>query len=446
MLKYNILIIILLWSLASSGQEVLTLDSCRNKALDHSQSVKAAEADFSTSVLSQKLSKRGMLPQFDFSATYTYMNDPQIMDIPGFELPTLTGAASGIYYPGGVTNLTYHNNYSGGVDLSLPIYLGGKLRNYVKMSEIGLGIAEHNLTNTKENLVLQVDQQYWSLVSLKENLLVVQKSVSLLEDVVKQTENWQKVGIVTSNEVLKAKVELNNARLAVIKLNDNVTLARMALNQIIGYSVLTEVEVADSVVVEDSKPVTLNDISQLAEQRHELQMLEKQVEISEVNRKVTRSDYMPQLVTFANYGFQNPNHKAEDVTELTWVAGVNLSIPVFHWGERNLKLEMQELATQKAQLTYDNVKEGMILDIQQSAFQVNESLLRISFTKESLAQADENLTLEMNRLKQGVITATDVLDAQVQWQKAYADFIDAKVGFKISESNYQKVIGNLSYE
>nr|WP_319401148.1 TolC family protein [uncultured Carboxylicivirga sp.] len=445
MLKYSFTIVFCFIAYVAMGQEVLTLDSCRHKALEHSQNVKTAEADYSISKASYKLSKLGRLPQFDFSATYNYMNKPQIMEIPGFELPTITGLPSGVYYPGGVNNLTYHNNYSGGVDLSLPLYMGGKLRHYVKMSEYGVGMAEHNLTNTKENLILQVDQQYWGLVSLKENLNVLKKSVKLLEGVVNQTQNWADVGLLTGNEVLKVKVELNNAKLAAINLANNISLAKMALNQTMGNSILDDIIVADSVVIASNMPVMVADIERKAEERHELQILANQVNITEEDRKAVRSDYLPQLVSFANYGFQNPNHKAQDETEMALVAGVSVSIPVFHWGERHVKMQMKNMESQKAQLNYDKAKDGLILEIQQSVYQVNESLVKITFTEESLEQADENLHMELNRLNEGVVTTTDVLDAQVQWQRAYADFIDSKVNYKVNLLNYKKVMGSLNY-
>ena len=441
--KYIILAMFVSLSCIVQAQDYLTLEQCREKALEHDQNIKSAQADLAINIASHKMSKRAMLPQFDFSASYTYMNDPQVMDVPSWQLPNMDGTPSGVLFTGLYKELTYHNMYDGGVDLSLPIYLGGKLRNYVKMSSYGIGISEHNVENTKENLVLEVDQKYWALVSLKENLLVIQKSVNLLEDVVRETKNRFEVGIVTKNEVLKTQVELNNAKLALIQMKDNIHLAKMALNQSIGNSILDEVAIADSVIIPDTNPVSIKEIERIASNRKELKMLEGQVGITSVDEKIARADYMPQLVSFANYGFQNPNHKAEDETELTWVAGVSLSVPIFHWGEKSLAMEKKKLVTKKAQLSYDKAKEGIILQIQQSAFNLNESLVKISFTKASLTQADENLKLEMNRLNQGVVTTTDVLDAQVQWQRANSDFISAKVNYKINQSKYLKTIGQL---
>ncbi len=443
MYKYIVITVFATLFSVVQAQEILTLEQCREKAINHNQDLKSAQADLAINMASLKMSKRAMLPQFDFSATYTYMNDPQVMDVPAWELPNVDGTASGVLFTGLYKQLTYNNMYDGGIDFSLPLYLGGKLRNYVKMSSIGVDISEKNVENTKENLILEVDQKYWALVSLKENYLVIQKSVKLLEDVVRETSNMYNVGILTKNEVLKTQVELNNTKLALIQMKDNIQLAKMSLNQSIGNGILDEIAIADSVIIPQEKPVSVTEIENIASNRKELKMMEGQVGITTADINIARSDYMPQLVSFANYGFQNPNHKAEDVTELTWVAGLSLSMPIFHWGEKNLAIEKKKLTNQKAQLSYDKAKEGIILQIQQSAFNLNESMVKISFTKASLEQAEENLKLEMNRLTQGVVTTTDVLDAQLQWQKANSDFISAKVNYKINKSNYLKTIGQL---
>ncbi len=443
-MKYSVIILILsVLGLSSYGQESLTLNMCREKALEHDQTVKTAEADMDINVASLKLSKKAMLPQFDFSADYIYTADPQVMSIPSVAFGIST--TSDVVFHDLYKQLTYNNMYNGGIDFSLPLYMGGKLQNYKKMAAFGVNMAEQNMENTKDNLVVEVDKKYWSLVSLKENILVIKKSVKLLEDIVRETNNRYKVGIVTKNEVLKTQVELNNSKLLLIQMNNNLDLATMDLNQSIGNSILDKVDVEDSVIIPEKEPVAVNEIENVASNRKELQILQGQIGITEADKNVARSDYLPQLVSWANYGFQNPNHLSEDETELTWTAGVSLSIPILHWGEKHLKVQQKKLATEKAELNYDKAKEGIILQIQQSAYKVNESLVKISFTKAALDQAEENLNLEKNRLDQGVVTTTFVLDAQVQWQKANSDYISAKVDYKINQSNYLKNIGQLNY-
>lgn len=427
-----------------TAQEVLSLDDCKIKALEHNQTVKSAVSDFKSSEASLKLSKRAMLPTFDLTSNYTYLSDPNQMVVPGYELPTTTGQPSGVYSPGGTTNLAYENSYSASLGMSLPIYMGGKLQHLKKMSALGVQLADDNLDKTKADLYLDVETKYWGLVSLQEQQSVIEKSIVFLNDVLKEVNNWYMTGIVTKNELLKTKVELNNAKLALIELTDNVELAKMSLNQSIGNGIMSTLQIQDSIVI---IPNQLSDISYSDKQllnRPEIKMLNSQLSMYKTQKKIVNAAYLPQLVSFANYLSQNPNHYSKQENEFTFNAGVSLSIPIFHWGEKKLKKHIEQRNIEKAEYQLDQSTELLTLEIRQAIFRLQESLVKLDFTKTSLEQADENLKLERNRLTQGISTTRELLNAQLQWQQSHADFINAKTKVKTSEAKYYKSIGELN--
>ena len=437
--------LILLWCFVSYAQMELTLDECKAMALEHNQNIKSAEAELSSSEANYKLTKRSVLPQFDLSGSYMYLNDPNEMNVPSFELPTVDYQPSGVLYPGGTTQLAYNNSYQAALEMSLPIYMGGKLNEYRKISQYGTQMAKENLRYEKSEIAYSTDEQYWSLVSLKERKLLVEKSIAFLTDLVKDMQNRYDAELITKNEVLKAKVDLNDARLELIELSDAIELSKMALNKLIGNDILTDIAVTDSIVDIPDTLMLIGYIESSVDKRPEINILENQLEIAKSQLKVVKSDYKPLLVSFANYKYQNPNHLGVDEGEFTWIAGLSLSMPVFHWGERQLKVHQQKMDNLKVELQYESTKEFLVLEIHQAIFKLKESLVKIEMTKESLVQAEENLKLEKNRLDEGLITTTDVLNAQMQWQISFADYIDAKANFKISESNYYKTIGELNY-
>lgn len=434
-----------LWpAIHGQAQDMLTLDECKQQALSHNQTVKSKEASYKASEASLKMSKRASLPTFDLDGSYLYQNDPAQMVIPGFELPTMSGDQSGIYYPGGTTNLSYNNTYSATMGMSLPIYLGGKLSQSRKIATYASEIAQSDLALSQTEVLLNVEQQYWMLVSLIESGKVNQKSISFLEDVVTDMENRYQTGIVTKNEVLKAKVELNNANLNQISLDDNIKLAKMALNQAIGADINEPLHIADTTIEVNVHPELIAYDQQNLENREEVALLTRQTELYKAEKAIVDADYMPQLASFANYIYQNPNHLAKDEGEFTWNAGVSLSIPVFHWGERNLQATKAKMQIESSEYSLDQTREMLTLEIHQAIFRLKESMTKLQFTNEAREQAEENLSLESNRLKEEISTTTDLLNAQLQWQKAQADYISAKANVKICEAQYKKSIGELN--
>lgn len=425
------------------AQEVLTLQDCKLKALDHNQTLKSAISDLKSNEVALKLSKRALLPNFDFESSYTYLSKPNQMHIPSFELPNADGSASGVYFPETFSNIAYEHSYAASLEMSLPIYMGGKLQYAKQLSSLSLKMANDNVELTKSDLLLEIEKKYWGLVSLKEQKTVVEKSVVLLTDVVKEITNWYKTGIVTKNEVLKSQVELNNAKLSLIELSNNVELAKMSLNQSIGNSIMSPVQIQDSILIISGELSSISFDENHLNNRPEIKMLNNQLEMANTQKKIVNADYMPELISFANYVSQNPNHISDPENEFSFNGGLSLNIPVFHWGERNLKKQQQQMSIQKSEYELDQSTEYITLEIRQAIFRLRESLIKLDFTQTSLEQADENLKLETNRLKEGVTTTRDLLDAQLQWQSAHANYINAKTEVKTNEATYYKSIGEL---
>ena len=442
-MKFKIIIaILLLFATAGvNAQEVYTLDECIAKALEHNQTIKIKEANRSASEADVKLSKRAALPNFDLEGAYTYQSHPMEMVIQGYELPTTSGTASGVYSPGGVTPLSYNHTYNAGVTASVPLYLGGTLTHSRAIAEAAQKIAESEVALSESEVIYSIESQYWTLVALTEQSVVLSKSIEFLEVVVADMTNLCEAGIITKNEVLKSEVELNNARLAKITVDNNITLCKMALNQSIGVGVGNlfnlDNQTIEIAISEQSVDAHHYDV----QNREELKMLWSTIEIGERELKLTKATYHPQIAGFASYGAQNPNYQMENIVGAYFVGGVTLSIPIFHWGEKGLKKQKAQMKINAAKLQAEQTEELLSLEIQQAIFRLKEALVKLEFTEGALVQSDENLRLESDRLKEQLLTTTDLLNAQMQWQKSEADFIAAKVGVKICEAFYRKAIG-----
>ena len=432
-----------LFTINAIAQDTLSLSECRQRVLEHNQSIKSAQANLQSAEIGYTLSSRARLPNLDFSAGYHYMNNPKIMYIPGHPLPTIDGELSNVYSPAFTKNLSYHNSYEATVSLSLPLYLGGKLSYAGDIAENSKKIAESNVELNKTEVLLQIEQQYWMLVSLLEKKKLAENSVKFLENVVKDVSNMYKNGIVTKNEVLKVQVERNNVKLFFISISDNIEIIKMSINQLIGNDIDAKLFIKDSVIQIPEPAAELVFNPDYVGNRNEIKILLQQIEINRTAQKIVRSDYLPQFVSYANYTLQSTNYLGENEHEFTWNAGLSLSIPIFHWGASSLKIDQAELKTEIIAYTLDRTKELLSLEIKQAIFNLEEAYTKLNFTKEALQQSEENINLETNRLKQEIATTTDLLNAQVQWQKAYADYIAAKAEVKIQQMLYKKAIGEL---
>ncbi|MFA8435438.1 MAG: TolC family protein [Marinifilaceae bacterium] len=443
MIKLRLIVVLLLFSGGLMAQEKLDLQKSRTLALEHNQKIKAAKANSLSSEAGKKAMFTNFLPNLKFDGQISHVGDVQAMDIPSLPVLNGDGNPSGLWSLPIYKEMTGENIYKLNMGLTQPLYMGGKIRNAYKATKLGESIAKSNVVYETSEMIYKTDQQYWLVVSLKEKQQLAIQFKKLVSDLVRDLENMHESELITWNEVLKAKVKYNEADLQLLKASNGVVLAKMALNQVIGLDLNTPIKVQDSVLSEDVKLKEMNFQELAMRQRAEIKMLEDKVELNRTQVKMTNADFMPQLAVGANYYYQNPTHLSEDKGEFTWNVGASLSVPVFHWNERKHKVKQQKYKQDAAQLELEEAKEMVSLEAQQAYFRLNEAMTKIKMTESSLEQAEENLKLTRDQFNEGLVTTTDVLDAQVFWEKAYSEFIDAKIEYKINDSAFQKAIGDL---
>ncbi len=445
-MRYKIILVFIAFvcfSKISTSQEVLSLNKCRELAKEHNQDVQNAALTVAIYESHLKSSKTNLLPKFDFSASLTRLGDPQVTEMPAFQLPSMDGTPSGVLFPGGTLYEAPENLYRLNLSLVQPIYMGGKLRNLNKLSQKNVDLSKMNLRLEKSNLLLETDDTYWTIVSLKEKVILTLESIKFLEEFKKDINNRYEVGLATKNNVLQAQVNLNHVKLANIEAENGVDLANMSLCRLIGFPLWQKVQLKDSMVNKAILPDFEIAHKKALAQRPELKMSQLAVDMGKLGVKMTRADQLPSLNVGVNSYYGNPNHFGVDEGETSWNALVKLTVPVFYWGEKRQAVKRSKIKHQQAANELDKNRDLIALDVQQSLYGLKVAISKMSFTEISLEQAEENLTITRNNFSVGVASVTQVLDAQVSWQTSYSSYIDAKIACQQKYSVYLKAIGEL---
>lgn len=178
--------------------------------------------------------------------------------------------------------------------------------------------------------------------------------------------------------------------------------------------------------------------------RPEYNLLEKEVELKVKEVELARSDFLPQLGVSASYGYSDGitvNGQGSGISSFTAMA--SLKIPIYNWGEGRNKVRSVKAEKEMSRLRQEDMAQMMQLEIARARFNVEDAVTRVTLTRQSLSQAEENLTVSKNQYEVGMETLTDYMEAQAQWQKAWSDWIDAKAELRLSETRYLKATGQL---
>lgn len=409
--------VMLLFGYDGNAQErKLSLEEVKSLALENNKKLQKAQKSLEAAQAASASAQAGGKPTVDASATGIYLSDPLNMLLPEYQ-------------------------GSGVLSVSQVLYAGGKVHNAKKLSVSAVELQAAQKDLTEDEVLLNAETAYWQIVNLKEKNVLANEYVRLLNALHTSLKNSFDAGLIYKNDLLKVEVQRNEAELNLTKAEDGLTMAKLSLAQIIGLDNIN-FDIQDDVSITYSLVSEANTLS--VESRPEVKMLGKAVEIQKLQTELLRGDRRPTVALSANgiavFGKQiNFEDGSNDMQFFVGLLSVN--VPIFDWGGRKQKVKEQQFKTEAQKLELEETKELLGLEIQNAWLQLNQSAKRIDLTQKSLQQAEENLRLNQDRFEAGTVLGEDVLEAQVLWQQAYSNVIDARAEYKVSEARYKKAIG-----
>lgn len=341
------------------------------------------------------------------------------------------------------------NMYAGALTLTQPLYMGGKIRAYNKITHYAEELAYQQHNSRMQEVILDVDQAYWQVVSLAHKARLAQSYLELLRKLESDIEKMVAEGIATKADELSVKVKVNEAEMTQTKVNDGLTLARMLLCQLCGLDLTTSFVLVDE-KEEDLVPAmvlaeTIN-LTEIYNNRPEIRSLKLATDIYKQKINITRAGYLPSVAFIGGYMATNPSvyNSFEKKFKGTWNLGVTVSLPIWHWGEGMYQVKAAKSEARIAQLQLQDAKEKIELQVNQSVFQVNEAAKKLTMTEKNLEKANENLRYATVGFEEGVIPASNVLEAHTAWLSAQSERIDAQIDVKLTEIYLKKAMGKLT--
>lgn len=458
---------------AAAHKIVVSLDSCRAMALSSNKELMMSRQRIQTARYQKKEAFAAYLPAFDFTGAYMYnqkdiaiLGEDALLPVKTFNLETqsyeynlvknpVTGepvkAPDGSYIPEQVAllpkeSLTYdiHNVFFGAITLTQPIYMGGKIMALNKITGYAEQLAEVMHNKEVENVIYAVDAAYWQVVSLKAKHELAVSYVNLLDSLSANVARMVENGVATRSNQLAVDVKLNSARVDLAKVENGLTLSRMALAQVCGQPIDCELTPADEAV----NPVINSDIPaedfvNALSRRDDLKALELGIKIAGENKNVARAAMLPNVALVGAYSFSNPNmfNGFKKRFAGAFSVGAMVTIPLWHWGGNYYKYKAAESEETVLKYKLEDARELINLQIRQADYRAKEAVKTYNMTQSNLESAQENLRSATLGFHEGVMTSDDVMGAQTAWLKANSENIDAMIDIRLCNTYLHKVLG-----
>ena len=332
------------------------------------------------------------------------------------------------------------NLWGGAVTVRQPIYMGGAIKAVNNMADIQERMAEDDLDFKTQATLYSIDKAYWTVVSLTQKQELAQSYLALVSKLNSDVHRLIDEGFATKADGLKVDVKVNEAEMQVTQVDNGLSLAKILLCQLCGLPL-------DQDITLDPNPASNAEPMEETPEatRPEIRMLQNAVDLSEEATRLIRAEYLPHVALTGGYMISNPNlfNGFERRFSGVWNVGVLVQVPVWTWMESKYKIRASKGATAIAELEMADLHEKIDLQVTQGEYKMQEARKRLASAQKNIQSAEENLRCANIGFKEGVIESTDVMAAQMAWQLAQSQKIDAEIDLRMAEVNLRKAQGSL---
>jgi len=337
------------------------------------------------------------------------------------------------------------DEYNFVTSFSQPIFTGFALVNQYKIASLGLDVAEISEKLTRQDVILDAKNAYFS--TLKS-----QKLMTVAEDTVKQAtaqkevaENMYQVGMSPLNDLLQSQVQLANDKQRFITAQNNLEISKAQFNTLLRRPVNAPVAIVDILDYTPFEQDITYCLTQANQNRLELQVADLEVQIAEKDYELSKGNYFPSIDLTGNWTRRGTEWDADGGEGIAdkkfWDIRATATWDFWQWGRTRYGVKEKLSRLAQAKYRKEDIFDNIELEVKQAFLRTKETEKNITTIEKAIEQAKENLRITEERYKEQVSTTTDVLVAQTLLTETMTNYYNALYDFKIAKAVLYRAIG-----
>ena len=316
-----------------------------------------------------------------------------------------------------------------------PVFAGGQIINGNKLAKVGEDVSRLQLQLSENEVEKTVEQYFWQLASLQEKMKTIEAVDTLLADIHKDVDVAVRAGLAMRNDLLQVQLRQNDIQSQRLKLQNGISIVRLLLSQYCGLR-----DTSFAITYQSIAPSALlsrQDHDQALLGTAEYQLLGKQVEAANLQKKLAVGQNLPSVAVGAGYNY----HNLLDNNHTFGMVFATVSVPISDWWGGSHTIKRRKIEYQQAQEQLADNAELLKIRMQNAWNGVEESYQQLKLAKRSIEQAEENLRLNRDYYRAGTSRMSDLLEAQLLYQQSLDKHTDAFADYQNKLLEYRQAIG-----
>ncbi len=411
--------------LYAQEERYIDLDSAKALALEQNFSYQSAEAELAAAKWGQTGAFSAFLPNLSLGGTMLWMDPARAVQTGG-------------------QNLTLNKDMrSVSLDLSQPLFVGGKLYHAHKIAGLSREMAELNLQQARLELSSEVESRYYSALQMHDLLEIANTEYEQAQRNLELAGLKLESGQISRADYLRFQANLANKDIAVLQTE---TAYALALKDFANYLGSQETLLPQAVELAESEIDPFVNLDKEAVKRFanraytlagseniSLKLLGNTVSMAQRAHKIAKGSFLPTLTLVGSRQYDEngiDRYEFEASNQLM----LNLSVPILpqvgnYAASRKAYYEAQK-ASYQAKSAADGIHLGIdaaAINLISSARQVHTAQLSLDITQDLYDQLSERFRLNM-------ISSLELMDAELMlsaarmaYSRAYYDFLNARL-------------------
>ena len=434
------LICFLSMQMQAQEKKVLSLDEAINLSLQNNKQLKVNQAKIEEASAASREAQERRLPDASVGGSYMRLSSADVnMKSKGDN----NGGSGGTGPVTPVAEPKINQAMYGMLNLSLPIYTGGKIKYGIESSSFLEKAARLDAETEKDEVIQNTIEAYASLFKAKSAVRLVKENLSQSQQRAKDLANMEKNGLLARNDLLKAELQTSNLELSLLDAENNWQMANVNMNIMLGLPDGTELTLDTSGIVKKEDSRVLQDYLQEARtNRKDISAMDYRKKAAESGVKSAKAEKLPSISLTGGYVSAN----IPDFVSITNAVNVGLGVSynIGSLWKNKSKVQQAEARVKQMATTEDILDDNIRLQVNKSYLDLLSNRKKIDVYAKALEQAKENYRIVKNKFDNSLATITDLLDADVAQLQANLSYTLARADAFVAYHKLLQTTGTLT--
>ena len=429
------------------AQRVLTLDSCRSLAKEHSRILQQKDEEIKAAHAKKQQVMTNFFPQVAARGVYLHMQKE--LHLIDWDKPL---GHLNFLIPERLRHLgtvDLRNLWVGNVTAIQPLFLGGKIISGYKMASLAERLQGELRQTAETEVETKLDETYWQVVSLRSKERLLDQLIRLLEQTVKDVDASIDAGVATKVDGLSVRTKLSEAEVKRSQVVNGLELSRMLLADLCGlsedepFTLAEEGHLQELLLSTQTAPIARDEDTEAAiERRSEIRSLRLVDSIYSKRVNMESASLFPKLYGVASYSTTNPNSFQGQKKEFAgqYYLGLMLEVPISDLFSGTFKRRQAKAEHRVKQLELAEARSKINLQIKQALRTADDARRAYTTALSAVKMAEENMRYAKAGYDEGVIPLLNYTMAQTAWMSAQDSLIDAQIRVLLTESKLKKIL------